>query len=148
MREIILDNEFQFLLPPLDEVAFRGLEAAILEHGCLIPLVLWEGVLSDGYNRYKICKEHDIPFDTIEMEFGSREEAKIWIIRNQIERRNLTPMQLSFFRGLHYNADKKSQGDNNPHIQARTKGQNDPLFTGSTSSRLAEEYNASPCVLS
>ena len=143
MQEIILDQEFQFLLPSLDEVAFRGLEAAIIEHGCLIPLVLWEGVLIDGYNRYKICKEHNIPFDTIDMEFGTREEAKIWIIRNQIERRNLTPMQLSFFRGLHYNADKKSQGDNNPHIQARTKAQNEPLIPGSTSSRLAEEYNVS-----
>jgi len=143
MQEIILDAEFQFLLPPLDEQTFRDLEAAIIKHGCLMPLVLWQNRLIDGYNRYKICKEHNIPFDTIEMEFNSREEVKIWMIRNQTDRRNLTPMQLSYFRGLHYNAEKKIQGTSNQYVQKSEKAQNEPFHSGSTSSRLAEEYNVS-----
>ena len=38
MQEIIIDR---FLLPALDEETFRLLEENILEHGCRVPLVLW-----------------------------------------------------------------------------------------------------------
>jgi len=143
MREIILDDEFRFLLPPLDEQTFRDLEAAILEHGLLVPLVLWEGILIDGYNRYRICTEHNIPFSTVDMEFDSREDVIIWIIENQISRRNLTPMQLSFFRGVHYNTDKKSRGDSSRFTQNDPKAQNEPLEQRSTAGRLAEHYSVS-----
>ena len=151
MQEIILDSEFQFLLPPLDEATFRDLETAILEYGLLVPLILWDGILIDGYHRYKICTEHNIPFETIDMEFGSREDVIIWIIENQISRRNLTPMQLSFFRGVHYNTDKKSHGDidrvsaeNAANALNNASVQNAHLRSGSTSGRLAEHYNVSP----
>jgi hypothetical protein len=45
--------------------------------GCRDPLVLWNGILIDGYNRYKICTENNIPFKTIDKEFASREEVLI-----------------------------------------------------------------------
>ena len=57
MQEIILDDEFRSLLPPLDERAYRDLENAILKYGVRVPLVLWNDILIDGYNRYKICLE-------------------------------------------------------------------------------------------
>ena len=142
--EIIIDEEFRILLPQLDEETFRLLEENILEYGCRDPLVLWNGILIDGYNRYKICKHHDIPFRTVDMEFDSREEVLIWIISNQVSRRNLTPIQLSHFRGLHYMADKKIQGKGNRYAQQSKKGQNDPIKPGPTSSRLAEQYKVSP----
>ena len=107
MTEIIIDEQFRVLLPMLDAETFRLLEENILEHGCIHPLVLWNGILIDGYNRYNICMRHNIPFETIDMEFETREEALIWIISNQVLRRNLTPIQLSHFRRLHYKADKK-----------------------------------------
>ena len=143
MQEIILDKEFQFLLPPLDETTFKDLESAIVEHGLLVPLVLWRGILIDGYHRYRICSEHNIPFNTIDMEFDSREDVIIWIIENQISRRNLTSMQLSFFRGLHYMTDKKVQGTNNQFVQESEKPQNVVFQSGSTARRLAEQYNVS-----
>jgi len=143
MREIIIDEEFKSLLPPLDKETSRLLEENILEHGCRDPLVLWNGILIDGYNRYRICREHNIPFNTVDKEFGSREEALIWIIGNQVSRRNLTPMQMSHFRGLHYKAEKKSQGENNRFLQSRTKDQNGLLLSGSTADRLAEQYRVS-----
>ena len=139
--EIIIDEEFRILLPQLDEETFRLLEENILEYGCRDPLVLWNGILIDGYNRYKICKHHDIPFRMVNMEFDSREEVLIWIISNQVSRRNLTPIQLSHFRGLHYMADKKIQGTNNQFAQKSEKAQNEPFHSGSTANRLAEHYN-------
>ena len=104
----------------------------------------WNGILIDGYNRYKIVTKHNLPFNTVNKDFDSREEVLIWIISNQISRRNLTPMQLSHFRGLHYMADKKIQGTNNQFVPKSEKGQNDPFHSGSTATRLAERYKVSP----
>ena len=143
MQEIIIDEEFKILLPTLDEQTYRLLEENILEHGCRDPLVLWNGILIDGYNRYNICTEHNIPFNTVDKEFNSREEALIWIISNQVSRRNLTPIQLSYFRGLHYEADKKVHDANNRYERQSRLAQNEPIYFGATASRLAEQYRVS-----
>jgi hypothetical protein len=143
MMEIIIDEEFKSLLPALDEETYRLLTENIIEHGCRDPLVLWNGILIDGYNRYKICSEHDIPYGTVDKEFDSREEVLIWIITNQISRRNLSPLQLSHFRGLHYKADKKIRGTNNRFSQQSKKSQNETFYSGGTSGRLADQYKVS-----
>ena len=143
IQVIIIDEEFRGLLPALDGETFRSLEKNLLEHGCRDPLVLWNGILIDGYNRYKICMDHNIPFSTVDKEFNSREEVLIWIISNQVSRRNLTPIQLSHFRGLHYEADKKMQGTNNRFAQQSKKSQNETFYSGSTANRLADQYNVS-----
>lgn len=49
-------------------------------------------VIIDGHNRYEICTKHDLPYETKEIEFDSKDDAKIWIIKNQLGRRNLVPL--------------------------------------------------------
>jgi hypothetical protein len=50
-------------------------------------------VLLDGHHRYTICQIHDMPFTIVEAPawVKTREEASIWIIQNQLGRRNLEP---------------------------------------------------------
>lgn len=50
-------------------------------------------VLLDGHNRYRICQKHSIAFTVRQIPLLYRADAKIWIIRNQFARRNLTPYQ-------------------------------------------------------
>ena len=144
MPKIIIDEEFKALLPALDKDTFALLEENLLQNGCRDSIVLWGDILIDGHNRYEICSKHGIEFNTISRDFTSREEALIWIISTQVSRRNLNPMQLSHFRGLHYMADKKIQGS---YQQDKQKGQNDlfaPGQPGSTSVRLSNHYRVSP----
>jgi hypothetical protein len=75
------------------------------------------------------------------MEFDSREDVKIWIIRHQIEQRNLNPMQLSYYRGLNYNLEKRPHGEAERLQGDSPSAQNEHL--GSTAGRLAEIYNVS-----
>ena len=144
MQHIIIDEEFKALLPALDEQTFSELEQNILQYGVRDPIVLWNDILIDGHNRYAICQKHELPFHTIDMEFDTREEVLIWIISTQVSRRNLTPMQLSYFRGLHHRADKQMVGSVNQYTNQSAKPQNGgeqkPL---STSKRLAEKYRVS-----
>jgi len=145
MQEIIIDEEFRSLLPTLDKDTYALLEKNILEHGCRDALVTWNGILIDGYNRFSICVEHNISFTTVSKEFDSREEVLIWIISNQVSRRNLTPIQLSYFRGLHYRSVKKivkNLGGKNQFSEV--KAQNEPKARElSTASNLANQYRVS-----
>jgi ParB-like chromosome segregation protein Spo0J len=60
------------------------------DHGELRP---W--ILLDGHTRYAICRAHGIPFTVVEAPSWVRtfEDAKVWMIRNQLARRNLAPYQ-------------------------------------------------------
>ena len=107
IHSIIIDEEFKRMFPVLEERAYADLEVGILQFGCLVPLTLWKNILIDGHNRYSLLKKYDLPFKTMSLDFHSRDEVLLWIIHNQIARRNLTPMQMSFYRGLHYNTEKR-----------------------------------------
>jgi len=149
MQEIIIDQEFKWLLPALDQATYAWLEENILEHGCMNPLVLWNGILIDGHNRYAIVQKHDLPFNTVNMEFDSRDDVIIWIISTQVSRRNLTAKQLTFFRGLHYNTEKKiitNESGTNQHSEVDCHNDNQPQMQ-STGVRLAEYYNVSPSTI-
>lgn len=84
-----MDTEFRDLISKLAVEQYNELERSILSEGCRDALVVWDGVIIDGHNRYEICQRHGIEFDTTERCFASREEAKEWIARNQLARRNL-----------------------------------------------------------
>lgn len=87
--QIIIDKEFQSLIPPLTVEEYEGLEKSILAEGCRDALVLWGDILVDGHNRYEICTAHDVPFQTVQKDFADRNDALRWIILNQFGRRNL-----------------------------------------------------------
>jgi len=71
---------------------FAQLETSILAEGCRDAIVVWgaKNIIVDGHNRFKICTDHLQPFSYVEKEFTDRTDAKVWIIRNQLARRNLT----------------------------------------------------------
>ena len=89
-----IDPEFKDLIPPLDQGERDDLKKSIEKEGCRDKLVTCElegkNILLDGHNRYEICKELGIPFQSAEIKVSNRTEAKIWIIKNQRARRNRT----------------------------------------------------------
>ena len=84
-----IDKEFETLIPPLSADEYRLLEESILAEGCRDALVTWHGILIDGHNRYRICTQYGLPFETIDTDFATRNEVIVWIIKNQLARRNL-----------------------------------------------------------
>ena len=90
-----IDDEFRSLIPPLADDERRYLEESIGREGCRDTLTAWKGhgVIVDGHNRHEICTRLGVPFNVQELEFADRDEAKIWIIKNQFSRRNLNDFQ-------------------------------------------------------
>ena len=91
MARVLVDREYASLVPKLTGEERTQLEENLLREGCRDPLVVWNNVILDGHNRYDICSRHNLPFQVVERPFNTRREAKAWIIRNQLGRRNLTP---------------------------------------------------------
>jgi len=93
--DVIVDEAFQSLVPPLTEEERLGLEENLLRDGCLDPLIVWaeKRVLLDGHNRKEICDRYGIDYTTRELSLPGRDEAKRWIIEHQFGRRNLTKYQ-------------------------------------------------------
>ena len=87
---MIINENFKKLIPPLSNAEFTQLELNIKENGCLDAIVLWDDIIIDGHNRYEICTKNDISFETENLNFENENEAKTWMINNQLGRRNLT----------------------------------------------------------
>ena len=93
--EIVINPEFQKLIPALTPEERKDLEASLIADGCISPLVVWHehNILLDGHNRHEICLQHDIECEVHEIVLASGQEAKAWIIKHQLGRRNLDPSQ-------------------------------------------------------
>lgn len=96
MEEIKIDPYFKNLFPPLSSQDYEVLEKSLTENGYdpgSSPITLWHGYIVDGHNRYEICKKHNIPFPVGYLKYENRDEVIEWMLRIQLGRRNLTPIQ-------------------------------------------------------
>ena len=147
--ELKIDYEFQSKIPPLTADELFRLQESILAEGRLInPIVVWNGIIVDGHNRYKFISQHpEIKYDIYEKQFDDRNEAIAWICKNQLGRRNLTPEQKKYLIGKQYEAEKATHGAKdgfrgNQHTDS-VKVQNDHLPKMTTRERIAKETNTS-----
>ena len=140
---LTVDQGFKNLIPPLQPQEYAGLEESILSEGCRDSLIVWNGILIDGHNRYEICTKHGIEYDTVSRDFPDREAVEDWIDCNQLGRRNLTPDQMSLMRGRIYNRTKKAVGSVNQYTSGRD--QNDPQQK--TADIVAQQHGVSPATI-
>ena len=96
---VVIDPEFASLIhaPSADEL--RGLEADIVARGCLDAIKTWNGLIVDGHNRFEICERLGKPYRVEALSFGTRDEAKAWMIAHQLGRRNLPENVIAYYRG-------------------------------------------------
>ena len=85
-----IEPEFKQLITKLSDAEYSILKDSIAKEGIREPIIVWNNTIIDGHNRYKIAHELDIPIKYETMEFQDREEAKAWIINNQLGRRNIS----------------------------------------------------------
>jgi len=90
MIKLEIHPHFRGLIRPLGDEEYNQLEANILAEGCRDTIKHWRGFIVDGHNRYEICRKHDLPYKVQKLGFSTHKDALIWIINNQLGRRNLT----------------------------------------------------------
>jgi hypothetical protein len=135
-QNLVILDELKNLIPPLLESEFLALKDNLQKHGCKDPLKVWqttnqvisrEGaldvpvyVLIDGHNRFQLCSELQIPFNIQIDNFESLKDVRDFMIDFQLSRRNITPQQASYLRGLKYNTEKREVVDNLTNLPSDT----------------------------
>jgi hypothetical protein len=137
-KQITVLPELEQLIPPLVGDELQQLEQNILKEGCREALLIWPTtrnvfdpvaengqqkvyVLIDGHNRFGICQKHGLDFKIHLIDFQSMYDVQSYMIDNQLGRRNLTPEQTSYLRGIKYLTEKKERGK---YDRIEHKGQN------------------------
>ena len=149
LQHLTIDPEFASKIPPLREEEMKQLEENILADGVVInPLIVWNGVIVDGHNRYRILQQHpEIQFTTYEKEFPDRYAAIAWICKNQLGRRNLTQEQYKYLIGERYEAEKRTEsfyGNRFTLADKSSRIQNESGYSGErTREKIARENNIS-----
>ena len=144
-----VNPEFRDKIPPLSQDEFSKLEENILADGEVRePLVVWNDTIIDGHHRWKIVQKHpEIPYKVKRMDFPDKYAAIVWMCRNQVGRRNITPEQKTVLIGEAYKAMKKSVGGNRGTGRDETGkftagDQNGPLpHSQKTSQKIAKSFN-------
>jgi hypothetical protein len=168
----VLPQLKQFIRP-LSKDEFLQLETNILREGIRDSLILWqttylnyyilsgklpEGyepesdqeefaqlcyILVDGHNRYSIAVKHDIGFGFEVHKFASIEDCKLFMLNVQLGRRNATPEELSYYRGLQYKNSKNGHGGSRD-----SSSQNENLTDNKkTIEKVAEQHQVSSATI-
>ena len=151
--------ELKSFIPSLQRAEYEQLEANIHTDGCRESLLIWQttkgtvdgssndsplNVLVDGHNRYAICQKNNIDFKVMLREFSSLQAVRDFMIDNQLGRRNLTPEQTSYLRGLKYRNERQATG--RPVVDGSSSAEEEleHSLAQRTQDRLAKEFNVSP----
>jgi hypothetical protein len=149
---ITIDPEIEALIPSLKYEEQSKLRESIKAEGCRDPLVIWKdhNILLDGHNRHAICQELGIQFKTVELDFSDKDRAKLWVLKNQLGRRNLSDFQFKLLVGQEYELEKKLYGGDrkseafqessgqSDHMNSEPWNANDPNLTPEGYSRTCE----------
>ena len=146
LKQLKIDPEFEKVIPPISLAEFVQLEENILTEGqILTPIAVWNGVIVDGHNRFKILQNYPhIPYTIKEMKFENRYEAIAWMCNQQLGRRNLRPEHFKYLIGRRYSAEKQIKRLRDEKGQYLPGGHDDHLDDGlKTSERIAQEIGKS-----
>lgn len=140
--ELRIEKEFQEKIPPLTEAEFEQLRENILNDGEVYePIAVWNGIIVDGHNRWKVIQEHrEIPYKIREMDFADKWAAFDWMYQKQLGRRNLSDEQKTYLLGKLYEARKHTRGgDRGNQYTKEASRQNDDMANGRTVKIIAKE---------
>ncbi|MDP2416844.1 MAG: plasmid replication/partition related protein [Hydrogenophaga sp.] len=92
--QIVVNEELKAYIDPLTPEEYEALERSLLAEGCRDALVLWGDTLVDGHNRYRICQQHGLPFQTVQnTRFHSMDDVHLWMIGQHLGRRSVSDFQ-------------------------------------------------------
>lgn len=93
------DEDFLFLIQPLDAAAGVELEEDLFDNGCRNPIETWRGFIVDGNRRYDVCTGYEIPYETVELNLPDKLAVMDYICTEQLKRGDLTDEYFKYLIG-------------------------------------------------
>ena len=146
LSDIKINYDFENLIPRQTADQFRQMEENLIaEGGAHDPLVIWEGhdILLDGHHRLRVLKAHpELSWYPKYVSLTDEEEAKEWIVKTALGKRNLTPNQWQELAGRFSKMRKRRVGNPNAR-SADGKFQSSEKSTNGTAEAIAKELGVS-----
>ena len=112
MKNISLkeNKNFKKLHSILSDIELNCLENSLLKNGFdrTHPILTWHGYIVDGHNRYALCKKHNIPFITFNIEtenISTDKDVMDFIVDKHIHERRLTINQINELKEIRKELD-------------------------------------------
>ena len=102
-----IDPEFKRLSVPLSPEEERRLENSLIREGCKEPIAVWHGCILDGHKRYEICSYEEIEYETVEMDFATKDEALLWVCKKHLAAVKPSTTAYRYLLGKRYGYEKK-----------------------------------------
>lgn len=145
--KLIIKSEFRRLVLPLNKSQKILLKNKTLKSSNGITFPVWESILLNNFENYFICCKNNIPFDVVNMQFKSTEEAIIWICDNQLLNCEIPLNMRKYLIGKHCLAEKAKYL--REYISSRQMPSSKKAIKSSDKStqiyeQLGTKYNISP----
>ena len=137
-----IDPEFRRLSVPLSPEEENRLENSLLREGCREPIVVWHGCILDGHKRYEICNYEEMEYETVEMNFATKDDALLWVCKNHLATVNPNSTVFRYLLGKRYVLEREMYKKNPEKIHINYVKKVDRV--GAVCGTLAEETNMNP----
>lgn len=139
-----IDPEFKSLMHPLSEKEFLSLRESLLDGKAAYSIAAWNDYLVDGYERYMICRQENLPYHVHRIGFSNREHVITWICREQLKKENLPIERFRYLIGKRYETERIVRKVSNSEVNSQVihnKLQNTNSYQ--TALKLGKEYSLS-----
>lgn len=137
-----IDPEFRRLSVPLSPEEENRLENSLLREGCREPIVVWHGCILDGHKRYEICNYEEMEYETLEMDFATKDEALLWVCKKHLAAVKPNSTVFRYLLGKRYVLEREMYKKNPEKIHINYVKKVDRV--GAVCGTLAEETNMNP----
>lgn len=89
----LLQHPLSAAFPPMSDSEYKSLCESVAKVGILNPIVLFEGMVLDGWHRYRASQDEMVSVPSVEL--ASDIDPQIYVIAQNKDRRHLTQSQLA-----------------------------------------------------
>lgn len=137
-----IDPEFKRLSVPLSPEEERRLENSLVREGCKKPIVVWHGCILDGHKRYEICSYEEMEYETVEMDFATKDEALLWACKERLATAKHNSAAFRYLLGKRYVLERMMYKRNPEKVHITYVKKLDRV--GAVCGTLAEETRMNP----
>ena len=137
-----IDPEFRRLSVPLSPEEENRLENSLLREGCKEPIAVWHGCILDGHKRYEICNYEEMEYETVEMNFATKDDALLWVCKNHLATVNPNSTVFRYLLGKRYVLEREMYKKNPEKIHINYVKK--VARVGAVCGTLAEETSMNP----
>lgn len=137
-----IDPEFKRLSVPLSPEEERRLEYSLMREGCKEPIAVWHGCILDGHKRYEICSYEEMDYETVEMDFATKEDALLWVCKKHLATAKPNSVAFRYLLGKRYDLEREMYKRNPEKVHITYVKKRDRI--GAVCGTLAEETNMNP----